>query len=104
MPDHGATAHPDSQSRNHDGPDGWAICSGNRWWSAFGKPRRGKSGRPGPPVHDDRVNRVFTAAAPNQLWLTDITEHRTAWFPAVVATPQVRGVRDAGEEVHRRAA
>jgi putative transposase len=32
---------------------------------------------PGPPVHDDQVNRVFTAAAPNQLWLTDITEHRT---------------------------
>jgi len=56
----------------------WAICAANRWWSAFGKPRRGKGGRPGPPVHDDRVNRVFTAAAPNQLWLTDITEHRTA--------------------------
>jgi putative transposase len=56
----------------------WAICSANRWWSAFGKPRRGKSARPGPPVHDDRVNRDFTATAPNQLWLTDITEHRTA--------------------------
>ena len=55
----------------------WAICSANRWWSAFGKSRRGKGGRPGPPVHDDQVNRVFTAAAPNQLWLTDITEHRT---------------------------
>jgi putative transposase len=27
-----------------------------------------------PPVHDDQVNRVFTAAAANQLWLTDITE------------------------------
>ncbi len=56
----------------------WAICAANRWWSAFGKPRRGKSGRPGPPVHDDRVNRVFTAETPNALWLTDITEHRTA--------------------------
>jgi len=56
----------------------WAICSTNGWWSAFGKPRRGKGGRPGPPVHDDRVNRVFTAEAPNALWLTDITEHRTA--------------------------
>ncbi len=55
----------------------WAICAANRWWSAFGKPRRGKGGRPGPPVHDDQVNRVFTAAAPNHLWLTDITEHRT---------------------------
>jgi putative transposase len=29
-------------------------------------------------VHDDRVNRVFTAEAPNAVWLTDITEHRTA--------------------------
>ena len=59
------------------GRTAWAICSANHWWSAFGKPRRGKGGRPGPPVHDDQVNRVFTAAAPNQLWLTDITEHRT---------------------------
>ena len=31
------------------------------WWSAFGK-KRGKNGkRPGPPVHDDLVNRDFTA-------------------------------------------
>ena len=29
------------------------------------------------PVHDDLVKRKFTAQAPNQLWLTDITEHRT---------------------------
>jgi putative transposase len=56
----------------------WAICAANQWWSAFGKPRRGKGGRPGPPVHDDRVNRVFTADEPNRLWLTDITEHRTS--------------------------
>ena len=55
----------------------WAICAANRWWSAFGKPSRGKGGRSGPPVQDDRVNRVFTAQEPNQLWLTDITEHRT---------------------------
>ena len=40
--------------------------------------KRGKNGkRPGPPVHDDLVNRDFTADEPNQLWLTDITEHRT---------------------------
>src|SRR4051794_33727908 len=56
----------------------WAICSATGWWSAFGKPRRGTGGRPGPPVHKDRVNRVFSAPAPNQLWLTDITEHRTS--------------------------
>lgn len=33
--------------------------------------------RPGPAVHDDHVKRDFTADAPNKLWLTDITEHRT---------------------------
>src|SRR3954464_7835821 len=43
----------------------WAICSGHRRRSRFGKPRRGKGGRPGPPVHDDQVNRVFTAVEPN---------------------------------------
>lgn len=30
------------------------------------------------PVHDDLVERDFTAAAANELWLTDITEHPTA--------------------------
>jgi putative transposase len=28
-------------------------------------------------VHDDLVDRQFTAAAPNEVWLTDITEHPT---------------------------
>ena len=37
--------------------------------------RSGK--KPGPPVHDDLVNRDFSAEAPNELWLGDITEHRT---------------------------
>jgi len=56
----------------------WRVCSDNGWWSAFGK-KRGKNGKkPGPPVHDDLVKRDFTAEAPNQLWLADITEHRTA--------------------------
>ena len=39
--------------------------------------RRGKNGKVGPPVHDDLVDRDFTAEAPNQLWLADITEHPT---------------------------
>jgi putative transposase len=55
----------------------WRICSHNGWWSVFGKPKRGKYGKVGPPVHDDLVGRDFTADAPNQLWLSDITEHRT---------------------------
>ena len=65
----------------------WRIRSALGWWSAFGKPKRGKAKRPGPPVHDDLcavtdkhgvVRHVFAADAPNQLWLSDITEHRTA--------------------------
>lgn len=55
----------------------WRICSNNRWWSVFGKRKRGKNGKVGPPVHDDLVGRNFAAAMPNHLWLTDITEHRT---------------------------
>jgi putative transposase len=55
---------------------GWRICTENKWWSAFGK-KRGKNGKVGPPVHDDHVERNFTADEPNQLWLSDITEHRT---------------------------
>jgi putative transposase len=55
----------------------WRICSQNQWWSVFGKKKRGKNGKTGPPVHDDLVGRDFTAEAPNQLWLADITEHRT---------------------------
>jgi transposase InsO family protein len=54
----------------------WRICRDHGWWSSFGKKkRRGKT--PGPPVHDDLVNRVFVAAAPDQLWFSDITEHPT---------------------------
>ncbi|MCX5112510.1 IS3 family transposase [Streptomyces sp. NBC_00378] len=56
----------------------WKICRDNRWWSAFGKRRgRGKNVKVGPPVHDDRVRRDFTASGPNRLWLTDVTEHAT---------------------------
>ncbi len=56
----------------------WRICRDNGWWSEFGKKKGGKGRRPGPPVHDDRVLRDLAAQAPNQLWLSDITEHRTA--------------------------
>jgi transposase InsO family protein len=53
------------------------ICSENRWWSAFGKKKARSGKRAGPPVHDDLVQWVFSADAPNELWLGDITEHRT---------------------------
>jgi putative transposase len=52
------------------------LCSSQRIWSVFAK-KRGLSRKAGPPVHDDLVDRNFNASAPNELWLTDITEHRT---------------------------
>lgn len=56
----------------------WRICSHNRWWCRFGKPKKHrKSSRPGRPVHDDLVKRDFSAETPNELWLSDITEHPT---------------------------
>src|SRR3954465_15136239 len=53
------------------------LCSQQRIWSVFAK-KRGLNRKAGPPVHDDLVDRQFTATAPNVVWLTDITEHRTA--------------------------
>ena len=72
------------------------IASENRVWRlastagifASHHRRRAKAGKPGPAVHDDllasvddkgRVTHDFTGAAtaPNQVWLTDISEHPT---------------------------
>ena len=48
--------------------------------------KKGKAGKAGPPVHDDllafedkhgRIRHRFTANAPNEVWLTDITENPT---------------------------
>jgi transposase InsO family protein len=54
----------------------WRLCSQQRLWSTITEKGR-KSKQPGPPVHDDLVQRNFTASRPNALWLTDITEHAT---------------------------
>jgi transposase InsO family protein len=53
------------------------LCTQQRLFSVHAK-KRGTGRKPGPPVHDDLVQRDFTADAPNRLWLTDITEHPTA--------------------------
>jgi putative transposase len=64
----------------------WRLCSAQRLWSVHSK-KRGLNRKPGPPVHDDllavidehgRATHRFTAAAPNAVWLTDISEHPTA--------------------------
>jgi putative transposase len=76
--------------------DAGIVASENRVWrlarvaglQASHHRRRGKGNKPGPAVHDDllgvtddkgRVTHDFIAAAtePNQVWLTDITEHWT---------------------------
>ena len=53
------------------------LCQQQQIWSVFAK-KRGLSRRAGPPVHDDLVDREFTADAANVTWLTDITEHPTS--------------------------
>ena len=53
------------------------LCTSQRLWSVHSR-KRGLNRKPGPPVHDDLVRRDFSAGRPNQLWLTDITEHPTA--------------------------
>jgi transposase InsO family protein len=56
----------------------WRLCRNQRVWSTTTKKGRKHSGKtPGPAVHDDLVQRAFTAPAPDVLWLTDITEHPT---------------------------
>ena len=57
----------------------WRLCSQQRLWSTtVRKGRRGNAKSPGPAVHDDHVQRNFAAAEPDQVWVTDITEHPTA--------------------------
>lgn len=57
----------------------WRLCRDQRIWSTtIRKGRKGSGKRPGPAVHDDLVQRDFTASRPDEIWLTDITEHPTA--------------------------
>lgn len=46
--------------------------------SAFGEPRHDVSGRPGPPVEDDQVQRTSAATAPDRLSSTGMSEYATA--------------------------
>jgi len=65
--------HAASENRVH------RLCREHRVWSTTTrKGRRGTGKAPGPAVHDDLVQRDFTAARPDEKWLTDITEHPTA--------------------------
>jgi transposase InsO family protein len=56
----------------------WRLCRQQRVWSTTTKKgRKGAGKTPGPAVHDDLVQRDFSAPAPDMVWLTDITEHPT---------------------------
>ncbi|MET8354234.1 MULTISPECIES: IS3 family transposase [unclassified Micromonospora] len=68
LPAHGITAGANRVAR---------LGKVQRIWSVFAK-KKGLTRRAGPPVHDDLVQRRFTADAPDRVWLTDITEHPTA--------------------------
>jgi putative transposase len=56
----------------------WRLCRDQRLWSTTTRRGRRGKGRPGPAVHDDLVQRDFSAQRPDQIWLTDITEHPTS--------------------------
>jgi transposase InsO family protein len=68
-----AAGHKASENRVH------RLCREHRIWSTTTKKgRRGAGKVAGPAVHDDLVQRSFWADEPDELWLTDITEHPTA--------------------------
>ncbi len=63
----------------------WRLCSAQAILATHHR-RRGTGRKPGPPVHDDllavadthgRPSHDFTAARPDEKWLTDISEHPT---------------------------
>lgn len=54
------------------------LCALQKVASSTVKRRRGSGKQPGPAVTDDLVQRDFSAARPDEVWLTDITEHGTS--------------------------
>jgi transposase InsO family protein len=56
----------------------WRLCRKHQVFSTITRKGRAKARPAGQPADDDLVGRDFTASAPNQVWLTDITEHKTS--------------------------
>ncbi|PZS31284.1 MAG: hypothetical protein DLM59_10125 [Pseudonocardiales bacterium] len=54
----------------------WRLCSQQRIFSVHSR-KRGLNREPGPPVHDDLLERDFTADTVNSKSLTGLTEHPT---------------------------
>ena len=55
-------------------------------------------------MHDDLVERVFTATRLNQLWLTDITEHWTAGIQADEGKLYLCAIKDVLDRAQRKLA
>lgn len=55
----------------------WRLASWQHIRSVISRKQRGSGKVPGPAVADDLVKLDFSADGPNQLWLTDIPEHKT---------------------------
>lgn len=57
----------------------WRLCSTHGVSSSISTRKKGKGTRPGPPVHDDLVQRDFSSVTElNTVWFSDITEHHTS--------------------------
>lgn len=57
----------------------WRLCSTQGLSSSISTRKKGNGTRPGPPVHDDLVQRQFSSVTEvNTVWFTDITEHHTS--------------------------
>jgi putative transposase len=53
------------------------LCTTQKIWSIHAR-KRDLSRKAGPPVHDDLIQKDFTADRPNHKWLTDITDTHQA--------------------------
>ena len=63
----------------------WRLCHFYGVASVIARRKRGKGTRPGPPVHDDLVQRQFSSIKElNTVWLTDIERHEALLDLAVV--------------------
>ena len=69
------------------------LCAQQQIWSVPSM-KRGTGRASGPAVHDDLVERKFTATRSNELWLTDITGHRTTWVPATEGKLYLCAIKD----------
>ena len=72
------------------------LCALQKVAFSIIKRRRGSGKQPGPAVSDNRAQRNFTANRPDEVWLTDITEHGTGTGTGKVYVCAVKDVFSRG--------